>query len=256
MTKHATPAPPPSFAEPIEWHEEWLGVGDIQRSKTLQVRAKLNPKAVSHYRDMTRAGRVPPLIKVAEVTQDGATSYFLVDGWHRWEAGALVTEGSPATGGELVRALVAPMTMAEAALQAAAANLDHGERLKRGEMVEVFKAFVRAGRHRTPKGYRSYREMSAMMGVPHTTLLRWMRQHFRKIADRIGGTEGADTGGLREREPGPSVADEILTEVERIKGLAMGLPQVERDHVIHGLFTLLEGITKPKRPLEDTLDEF
>jgi hypothetical protein len=98
--------------------------------------------------------------------------------------------------------------------------------------------------------------MSAMMGVPHTTLLRWMRQHFRKIADRMGGTEGADTGGLREAEPGPSVADEILTEVERIKVLAMGLPQADRDDVIRGLFTLLEGVTKPERSLEVEHDEF
>lgn len=258
MTKHATQAPPPCFAEPVEWREEWLGIDDIQRTKTLHVRAKLNPRAISQYRDMTRAGRVPPLIKVAEVTQNGTTSHFLVDGWHRWEAGALVTEGAHGAGGVLVRALVSSMTMEVAALQAAAANLDHGERLKRGEMVEVFKAFIKARRHKTPQGYRSYREMSAMTGIAHTVLHRWMRKHFRGIADRMGkgGAEETDAGGLRDHEPGLSVAGEILAEVERIKGLALGLSQVDRDHVIHGLFTLLEGISKPVLPRDAADDEF
>ncbi|MCH8180538.1 MAG: hypothetical protein IIA02_12255 [Proteobacteria bacterium] len=244
MNKHPAPEQQPSSAEAIQWTEEWLSPDDVIRTQTLQVRRKLNPAAVRQYRDMTRAGSAPPLVKVAAVTERGTTRHYLVDGWHRWEADALVTHGSGPT--ILVRVLAAPMSMAEAAWVAAAANLNHGVQLKRSEMVEVFKAYVRARKHRTREGYRSYREMAADLGTPKSTLARWMHKHFHSIASRMGGEEGTAPGGLRERPEPPSLSDEVLAEVKRVKGVALSLPPEEKRRVHAALRELLEDLGKPE----------
>lgn len=244
MTSHPAPEQQPSSAEAIQWTEEWLSPDDVVRTQALQVRRKLNPTAVRQYRDMTRAGSAPPLIKVATVTMQGTTRHYLVDGWHRWEAGALVLDGDgPAA---LVRVLTAPMTWAEAAWVAAAANLNHGVQLKRSEMVEVFKAYVRAGKHRTRGGYRSYREMAAELGTPKSTLARWMHKHFRNIAVRMGAEDGTAPGGLRDQFDLPSLSDEVLAEVKRVKVVALSLPPEEKRRVHAALRELLADLGKPE----------
>lgn len=239
MTKQTKAAPLPSFADPVEWVEEWIPVDEVIRSKNLQMRKKLTTSAITQYKKRTEAGSTPPPIKVAKVTEKGQTRLFLVDGWHRWEANALTFNEAN------VLAEVAPMSMNEAVLQAAAANLNHGERFKQCEMEAVFKAFVRAGRHRTAKGYRSYREMAEVTGVSKSTLQRWMQKHFRAIALRMGGTNSKAPGGLREVAPAPTLVGEVLSEVERIKGIALSLPQPERDDVLRGLHALLDALSKP-----------
>jgi hypothetical protein len=232
---------PPSSAEPIQWAEQWLSPEQILRTETLQVRHKLDKGAICRYRDMTRAGKVPPLIKVAEVTEGDTTRYYLVDGWHRWEAGALVTEGpAPAA---LVRALVAPMSMSEAAWVAAEANLGHGVPLKSTERVEVFKAFVRAGKHRNRQGYLSYRDMAGILGYPSSTLQRWMHKHFRNIAVRMGSTEGSAPGGLMDAPAPPSVADEVVNEVNRLQALALSLEPNDKHRVASALKDALAAIS-------------
>lgn len=239
MTKQTKAAPLPSFADPVDWVEEWIPLDKVIRSKTLQMRKKLTASAITQYKKRTEAGSTPPPIKVAKVTEKGQTGLYLVDGWHRWEANALTLNG------DHVLAEVAPMSMNEAVLQAAAANLNHGERFKQSEMEAVFIAFVRARRHRTSKGYRSYREMAIMIGVSKSTLQRWMHKHFRAIALRIGGTDPNAPGGLNEVPPAPSLVSEVLSEVERIKGIALSLPPPDRDDVLRGLHALLDGLSKP-----------
>lgn len=259
------PTTPQSTADTIEWQEAWLSREQVIRLGSLQVRKKLDAGAIRQYRDMTRAGKVPPPIKVAEVTEGGITRHYLVDGWHRWEAGAVVTgtdaEGKPVmdfhgTHGldPLVLVLYAPMTMADAAWVAAEANLSHGVSLKRAELPAVFMAFVRAGKHRTRKGYRSYREMGASLGISKSTLARWMHKYFPNIAANMGGGDVAAPGGLRDAPELPSPTDEAVSEVKRLQALAMSLPPDGKRRVSSALRDLVAILGK-RDPLE-TLDEF
>jgi hypothetical protein len=250
--QHTAAASPPSSAEAIQWAEQWLSPEEILRTETLQVRHKLDSGAIRQYRDMTRAGKVPPLIKVAEVTEGDTTRHYLVDGWHRWEAGALITDGQGLAA--LVRVLAAPMSMREAAWVAAEANLSHGVQLKRTERVEVFKVFVHAAKHRTRKGYLSYRDMAGILGTPSSTLQRWMHKHFRSIAERMGGTEGPAPGGLTEAPEMPTVADGVVSEVKRLQVLAISLEPEDKHRVATALRDALAAIGKTDGAV--VVDEF
>jgi hypothetical protein len=236
-------APPPSSAEAIQWGEQWLSPAQILRTETLQVRHKLNSEAISRYREMTRAGKVPPPIKVAEVNEGGPRGFYLVDGWHRWAADALVTEGQGPTTVVKVLVSTAPMSMREAAWLAAEANLSHGVQFKRTERVEVFKTFVQAGRHRNRQGYLSYRDMAGILGYPSSTLQRWMHKHFRNIAVRMGSTEGPAPGGLMDAPAPPSVADEVVNEVNRLQALALSLEPNDKHRVASALKDALAAIS-------------
>jgi len=179
----------------LAWALEWIPLADIQRLDYLQVRSRLDPQAVRTYRQMTQAGSVAPPIKVARVPSG---ALYLLDGWHRFEAGALnVSDGE-------VRALVATMSEPDARWEAATANRDHGVPLKSSEVRKVFRAFIEAGRHRKGRGQiMSYREMAPVIRKPHTTLRNWMREDFPKLFRAMGGGEGGNA------EAGPPVVEAV-----------------------------------------------
>ena len=181
--------PHSTAAEPL-WVEEWLPLDSIIKHGPLQVRFKLNGAALSRYEAMTKAGSIPPPIKVGRV---GAALY-LVDGWHRLESGALQTsQGMGAFDDERhhVLCLVATMTVDDLRWQAARSNLGHGVPIKTREMRKVFGAFIKAKQHhKAPRVYMSYREMGAALGVGHTTLRTWTMKDFPRIAAALGGDHG------------------------------------------------------------------
>lgn len=255
MPKHSTTEQPQSSAESIKWTEEWLDREQILRTETLQVRNKLNPGAIRQYRDMTRAGKVPPLIKVAEVTdKHGTTRHYLLDGWHRWEAEALVMETHGPT--TLVRARVAPMSKADAIWVAAEANMGHGVQLKPAERRRVFGAYIKARKHwHVVKGARkrkSYREMGAALGMNHNTLRNWMEKDFPSIFKEMSKEEGNEApGGLMEVPLGPSPLDEVRNNLRRVVTLALSLPPDERDTLARELHALLVDLPSPG-PVVDT----
>jgi hypothetical protein len=168
----------------LEWRDEWVPLPKVIRHGPLQVRQKLDPRAVKRYADMTRAGSVPPPIKVGRVRGH----LYLLDGWHRMEAGALQVQSG--LDGEMVRATVAHMSRQEATWEAAKANLGHGVQYRSRELHEVFKAFIKAKRHVKPDGSTmSYREIGPVIGKPHTTIRTWMLKYFPKLAADMGGVE-------------------------------------------------------------------
>jgi hypothetical protein len=173
-----------------QWREEWLPLAKIICHDKLQVRRKLDAGAVRRYADMTKAGKVPPPIKVGRTP---AGLLFLVDGWHRIEAGALQRISTFGNEGDEVCALVAELSEAEVRWEAAKANMDHGVPLKLGEYRNVFQAFIKAGKHKGPRGqHLSYRDMSEAIGKGHTTLRNWMMLDFPAIARNMGGTENGN----------------------------------------------------------------
>lgn len=190
-----------------QWREEWIQLGAIIPHGPLQVRNKLNSQAVRQYHDWTRAGRQPPPIKVGRVKD----RLYLVDGWHRMEAGALVTRvgDMPPGGGfsmadapEEVRALVADMTERQVRWEAAKANMGHGVPLKPVDYRNAFKAFIAAKEHVKPSGeYMSLREMGAVFGKGHTTVYHWVKKHCPAILAKLSdGTHGNPEGGTGRLE--------------------------------------------------------
>lgn len=137
---------------------------------------------------MTNAGMEPPPIKLARV----GGKLYLVDGWHRMEAGALQLSRGFGEGCE-VAAKVADLTKAEAMWEAAQANMGHGVPLKAKDLHAVFKAFVRAKRHVKPNGtLMSYRDIAPFIGKPHTTIRHWMLRYFPATAAKMGGMENGN----------------------------------------------------------------
>lgn len=187
MSKSTTKASPE-----IAWVEDYVPLDDIIRHAPWQVRAKLDDKAITRYADMTRAGRIPPPIKVARI----GGKLYLVDGWHRMAAGALQCSKGLGPGYE-VAVLVANLTEAEAMWEAARANMGHGVPLKSRDLHAVFKAFINAKNHVKPNGtMMSYREIAPEIGKPHTTIRSWMLRYFPATAAKMGGMENgnADAG--------------------------------------------------------------
>lgn len=168
-----------------QWEATAVPLAEIIKHPPWQVRVKLDERAVKRYEDMSRAGMEPPPIKVARVGK----KLYLIDGWHRMEAGALRINPGLHAGPE-VDVLLADLTRQEAIWEAAKANLNHGVQYKSKELHGVFKAFIKAKKHIKPDGrYMSYREMAPHIGKGHTTLRAWMFKYFRSIAHEIGGTE-------------------------------------------------------------------
>jgi hypothetical protein len=178
-----------------------------------QVRTKLDDQAIRRYAAMYEAGRNLDPIKVADVSG----VLIVTDGWHRIEA--LKRIGRPH-----VMAVVTEMSREEARWQAATANTTHGVPVKRSELVNVFKLYVRSGKHIKGRGrgghvrYRSYREMQAELPFPvsHGTIRNWMFKHFPKIARAIGDNDvPLASGGLREAagEPHSAGAQKLAGEL-------------------------------------------
>lgn len=176
-----------------EWAEKFVPLGAIIKHKPFQIRKRLDAGAIRRYREMTAAGMVAPPIKVALIRG----GHYLLDGWHRMEAGALTTAGDD------VWALVAPMTDKQARWVAADANTGHGVPLKASEIRGLFGAFIRSGQHKKADGtLMSYRELGAALGKPHTTIRNWVERDFPALfrslaADGIGNPSPGLPGSTR-----------------------------------------------------------
>ena len=87
---------------------------------------------------------------------------------------------------------------------AAEANLTHGLPLKSAAKKEVFRAFVRAGKHRKGRaGVKSSRDIAAALQgiITHQTVLEYMRRDFPAIHAKMRGSEESPhgVGGLPDR---------------------------------------------------------
>lgn len=206
-----------------EWREEWIPLGSIVRLEDLQVRQRLDPRAVHRYAERTTAGHLPPPIKVARVATSGGPVLYLVDGWHRMEAGALQHGGEFDNPGEVL-ALVADLSEADSRWEAAGANMDHGVPLKPSEYRAVLKAFIRAGKHKHKGGrLMSYREIGEAIGKPHTTIRNWILKDFPRLAAQLGGGEhGNSQAGQPDRNIEPLAEALCRQALEAAQGILQG----------------------------------
>lgn len=207
---NATSNRPSSVPSEPQWQADEVPLDDVIRHGPFQVRNRLDRGAILRYQEMTAAGKEPPPIKVARVQG----RLYLVDGWHRLEAGAIQT--SKDLGGRvLVDVLLAEMTAEEARWEAARANMDHGVPLKSRERLGVFKAFIAAKKHRKADGKSmSYREMGQELGVSYRTIHEWTRRHFPGLYRHLGGMQGGH-GGLPDVDGRPSLEEEHQQQAEK-----------------------------------------
>ncbi|WP_024352255.1 ParB N-terminal domain-containing protein [Aurantimonas coralicida] len=174
-----------------------LSIAEIVRDPQFQMRRKLDAGAVKRYSEQYKLDRDMPPVVVARVDE----TFLLVDGWHRLQA-------LENLGRHQVQADVRHVTRTQALWMAAQANLTHGVPLKPTEMRQVFRAYVKAGNHRTPKRrYKSYRDISSDIGKPVGTIYNWMRKDFPQVAGKMSGGPGG-RGGL---EPAPKVSSQIAS---------------------------------------------
>jgi ParB-like nuclease domain len=219
-------------------------VADLVLDDAYQVRRELDRGAIKRYADAMRAGHKFPPIKVAQV--NGAP--IVVDGWHRTSAARLI-------GRATLSATVVTADEQELAWIAAEANLTHGVPLKKGEARNLFRAYVRAGRHRkSTRRVKSSREIAdELHGMKsHATILGWMKQDFPTIyrAMRRSDEEPRSDGGLPEMSPEDRRCEAVSRAMADIIANARGISSpAKRGEIIAELQMILEDV-KQARPWE------
>ena len=82
----------------------------------------------------------------------------------------------------------------------------HGLPLTKAELREMFRVYLKAGRHRGRRRgqFKSYREMAAELGIPKSTLAAWTLQDAPSLARTLSDGNrfgGYNRGGAREVLP-------------------------------------------------------
>lgn len=204
-----------------------VAVGDLVLDDAYQVRDHLDQSAIRRYADMMRAGADFPAIKVAKV--QGAA--VVIDGWHRVSAAKLI--GRPE-----LPAVIVDREERELAWLATEANIAHGVPLKRAEIRNAFRAYVRAGRHRgANRRVKSSREIAKdLFGLTtHTTVMAWMKSDFHSIWREMSGAsdEPKADGGLPDVDPEERRMEAIRTSVREITAHARGVSdQASRGEIL------------------------
>jgi hypothetical protein len=165
---------------------------DILRNESFQVRqgrkageGPLDWFTAEQYAGGYAAGdRFPPVLLAR-----WKDALVLVDGWHRMKGAEIAGKE------EIAAKVVAVSSLEELLWLTAEANLTHGKRLYGREHREVFRRYIRAGRHQVKPGRRSrlksYRDIAKdLHGIRrHTTIQNWMQNDFPQIAGRMGTGE-------------------------------------------------------------------
>ena len=170
-----------------------VSISEIVRDDLLQVRKKLDRATVNKYAEQMLAGAAFPPVTVARINGE----LFLLDGWHRMSAAECIEARE-------IDAVVTNMSRQDAIWEAARANLTHGLPLKKTEQREVFRAYVRSGRHNHGGKYKSYREIAKELGglAQYTTIRSWMEKDFRRVFNSMSGH-----GGTSNPAAGPPKVD-------------------------------------------------
>lgn len=171
-----------------------LPISKIIRDGRYQIRRKMYRAKIKEYTSAYQIGVELPPIQVALVSGE---SYILVDGWHRLAALERLDRHEVET--EVVEAKDGN----EVAWLAAKANTTHGIPLTTPEIRKMFRAYVKAGKHRRGRGgFKSYRDIALdLNGIrTHVTIYRWMQRDFPRTAQRMSDEE-MPKGQIGEQEP-------------------------------------------------------
>lgn len=216
-------APASSREEP---RRDWLEIKSIVRDARYQIRRKMDQATVDRYANLYRNGTELPPVQVVQIGE----GLVLVDGWHRVAAREVL--GKPE-----VLAEISEGTEREARWLAAKANLAHGLPLKKSEIKDVFRAYIKARQHRGRDGkLKAYREIASEIGgVAFTTVRNWMMKLYPQIAEQMGRDgflEG--TGGLRHADPQAPFERVIRESLDRSRAAYQGItdPRTRGDLIL------------------------
>lgn len=189
-----------------------------------QVRASLDQAAIARYATQYRNGADLLPIKLARITE-GCGALYVLDGRHRLQAA--IREDL-----RELPAIIMDTTEQEALWLAAEANMIHGVPLKKADHRRVFKAFIKAEKHKMGKRLMSLRDIAeALQGIAaHTTIHGWMRKDFPALARQYA----ADTPRRASENAGPTWK------------LPNG-PWAEAQEHIHSLQAILAGLSAKDR---------
>lgn len=202
---------------------ETVQIVSIVSLPEMQPRNKgLNLATVRRYKQAMEAGESFPPILLARI--NGA--FILADGWHRLEA--IQACGLWQTAAEVRDA----SSIAEARLWGFEANRKHGLPLTRAELREMFRAYLKAGRHKGPKRgqFKSYREMAEELGIPKSTLAIWTKADAPTLAKALGEGNafgGSGRGGAREARPERRLAGEVHKALDAAGAAIPGVVDAE-----------------------------
>lgn len=203
----------------------------------MQVRQRESTATINKYATAYNEGAQFPPITLAEL--DG--KLFVVDGFHRMMA-------QTKNGATFVAARVVKVrSMEEARSMAGEENLTHGLPLQATALHEVFRRYVKAGKHRTTGGkIKSSRKIAEELhGMKsHNTIIVWMYQDFPRIAKEAGWKKAAPM----RREKGINTMEyRRMRTIEKCLGDALEAfsgvsDQEERGIVIHHVEEFLESM--------------
>ncbi len=171
----------------------------------MQSRVKMQPRRVREYETAYRNGsKLPPLRVVVEEHEnlDDEPSLLLIDGWHRMQA--LINIGADEAEVQVsrVQANCSPYLLR---WMGGRENLSHGVSLDLKDKRSLFRDYVKAGMHRKPMGFKSYRDIAKdIPSVSHQTIARWMRMDFPSVAVRMSKDE-VDVEYERSGTPPPLI---------------------------------------------------
>jgi Predicted transcriptional regulators len=227
-------------------------VTDLVLNDAYQVRDGLDKSAVRRYADAMKSGQEFPPITVSLV--NGVP--VVVDGWHRTTAAKQI--GRATLPAHLIEA-----DEKELAWLGVEANRAHGVPLKRSEARSIFKAYVRAGRHKKSKNrVKSSREIAEdLHGMKsHATILEWMRQDFPSVYRQMsrGEDEPRFEGGLHEVKPEERFYEAAETALATLMANIRGVKDpAKRGQIIADLEKALQEIKQDKPwepvPVDDDL---
>ncbi|WP_027161180.1 hypothetical protein [Mesorhizobium sp. WSM1293] len=220
-----------------------VSLSALIQDEATQIRDGIDWKLVEEYRRHMQAGVIFPAITVAPVDdRDLQRGFVLVDGWHR-------TKAAEAAGNAFIDAtVVTGASPDEYRWIAAQNNMTHGKRLKPSERREVFKAYVKAGKHKKPgkKSHavrvKSAREMERELGgiISARTVPVWMRRDFPAVWKLMKEAGDVIETGAEFGKPDPDdhyasntkqALQQVLANLRAVKG-----PEVRKE--------LLQAIAK------------
>ena len=219
----------------IEQDAVLLPLSSFVRDEANQVRLRMSDEAVERYQTMYAAEEpngapaLPPVL-VAELPSG---VLLLVDGFHRVRAQERLGRT------ELLCTVIECADRFEAVWLGSARNTTHGVPLTQKERFRHFKTYVAAGQHfkagvkrGTLADVKSYREMAKEMALSHTTIERWMRKAYPKLARELA----ARGQGQLERENASRLAPKVAVALT---------PTEECLRAIRNTRRQFKGVTNP-----------
>jgi hypothetical protein len=188
MSRAATTKRTANWPWKVTEHSQPVEASEIFRDQKYQIRSVLKPSTFKKYAGEMAAGQRFPPLRLGRI--NGRLT--LISGWNRFEAAVIVN------GAEVVEVTIEDMGAAEAYWIAYEENRTHGEPLPTRAKRSGLSALIKAGRHKMPDGsYLPYRDLSRIIGAPHTTIRNWMKADHPYVFAALakGDTQGRPDAG-------------------------------------------------------------